>query len=128
MAIDFESVNVRISAGYYKNNDPYPKRADFFTKVKEVEETFVGTKAQIAEAIKNAEDEASKLYVDAVQAHKEKTRQLEDQFKADLEAEFGVENNPKKDKLYEKAWDRGHAYGLGDVYIAYADLVELIEA
>ena len=48
-------------------------------------------------------------------------------FKLDLEEEFGVQNNPKRDMLFGKAWARGHAYGYTEVASVYEDLVELIQ-
>jgi hypothetical protein len=36
-------------------------------------------------------------------------------------------NNPKKELLWEKAWDMGHAYGIDHVVYYYRDLAELIQ-
>lgn len=48
-------------------------------------------------------------------------------FQSDLADEFGVEHNTKRDLLYSKAWERGHASGLSEVYNSYLDLVDLIK-
>jgi hypothetical protein len=48
------------------------------------------------------------------------------QFKADLEAEYGMVGHPKADKLYAKAWDMGHSSGLNEVMYYYDDLSELV--
>ena len=47
-------------------------------------------------------------------------------FKADLEREEGVEDNPKRDLLFEIAWDEGHADGYSEVWNHYTALAELI--
>jgi hypothetical protein len=51
---------------------------------------------------------------------------LERLFKEDLEKEFGVESNPKKDMLYSRAYERGHSSGFNEIAGVYADLVDLI--
>lgn len=48
-------------------------------------------------------------------------------FKLDLFKELGIETNPKRDLLFQKAWDRGHSSGLAEVHTCAMDLVELIE-
>ena len=48
------------------------------------------------------------------------------EFEHDLYDEFGVSENPKRYKCYALAWERGHAYGLGEVYSIFSELVELI--
>ncbi len=60
-------------------------------------------------------------------AYREDNHRLYLQFKYDLEAEYGVEDNPKKDKLFEIAWEQGHSYGFTEVALHYAQLVELIK-
>ena len=48
------------------------------------------------------------------------------QFKADLEKQFQVQDNPKKDKLWDLAWEYGHSYDLTEFFHYYNDMVELI--
>ena len=50
-----------------------------------------------------------------------------DKFKKDLFDELGIANNPKREKLYAKAYQMGHAYGYSEIYGYASDLVELIE-
>ena len=47
-------------------------------------------------------------------------------FKEDLFVELGIENNPKRDKLFSLAWEMGHSCGFNEVYLVAEDLVELI--
>jgi len=48
-------------------------------------------------------------------------------FEHDLAVEYGVEDNPKRGLLFSRAWGIGHASGLEEVEIHYADLVDLIK-
>ena len=43
-----------------------------------------------------------------------------------LEKDFNLTDHPKKDILWSMAWEKGHAYGLHEVYNEYLDLVELV--
>jgi hypothetical protein len=57
----------------------------------------------------------------------EETHKLHEEFVNDLFEEFGVSDNPKRDKAFELAWEKGHANGLEEVYNEFYDLVELIK-
>lgn len=39
---------------------------------------------------------------------------------------FDVQGNPKEKMLYDKAWELGHSNGIYEVFLCYADLVDLI--
>jgi len=47
-------------------------------------------------------------------------------FRKELYEYYGVTENPKADAVYDKAYDRGHSAGLGEVSNIFGDLVELI--
>lgn len=51
---------------------------------------------------------------------------IEDSFRQALFVELGIENHPKRDKFYAKAWQRGHSGGLNEVASELEDLVELM--
>jgi len=65
-------------------------------------------------------------YKTARNVYYEIERQKMLEFENDVYEEFGVMRNPKKELLYNKAWDRGHPGGLSDVVAVFADLVDLI--
>ena len=48
-------------------------------------------------------------------------------FRADLEAEHGMADHPKADRLYELAWEHGHSGGLEEVVNFYEEFVDLCE-
>lgn len=52
---------------------------------------------------------------------------LAEEFKQDLFKAFGVENNPKRERCYNLAYEEGHAYGFSAVYDKFEGLVELIK-
>ena len=56
------------------------------------------------------------------QRHKD----VNNEFKAALEEEYGTKGNPKADKLWEKAWEMGHSNGFYEVEGCYDELSELI--
>jgi len=112
----------------YKNGMPWPQKKEYVNpKVEEVEEHFVGTIRQIEAARADAIERGEAEYKEARRAYGAETARLEAQFKADLEEETGLQNHPKKDKLYAKAWERGHSGGLSEVYNEYLDLSDLLE-
>ena len=48
-------------------------------------------------------------------------------FKKDAFEELGIADNPKREKLYEIAWELGHADGLSEVWWHMVDLAQLIK-
>lgn len=48
------------------------------------------------------------------------------QFKAALEEEYGLQNHPKKGKIWQKAWDDGHSGGWTSILNIYDELFDLI--
>lgn len=63
----------------------------------------------------------------AAEAYKTETRRLTDIFKQDLFEDLGIEVHPLRDKLFSKAWERGHGYGFAEVYSCAEDLMDLLE-
>lgn len=51
---------------------------------------------------------------------------LEDNFRHDIEEEFGMTNHPKRDIIFRLAMDRGRFSGKDVVYYAYKELMELL--
>lgn len=112
----------------YQNTKP-PRRKDseINEKVGEIRKSFVGTYDEISAEIERVKEEAEGRFKEEREEYYLEGRRLEDQFKKDLEADFGLENNPKKDQLWKLAWERGHSNGLSEVYAEYAELSSLID-
>jgi hypothetical protein len=56
-----------------------------------------------------------------------KEMDIYDEFKLEVFKQLGIEDNPKKELFYSKAWELGHSSGLSDVWNYATDLVELIK-
>ena len=48
------------------------------------------------------------------------------EFREDIARKFGVQDSPKADLLFSKAWELGHSAGFSEVHGYYEDLVDLI--
>jgi hypothetical protein len=51
---------------------------------------------------------------------------IEEEFRKDLFNDLGITNNPKRDLLYAKAYERGHSSGYSEIADIAEDLVQLI--
>lgn len=79
---------------------------------------------------KNRED-ARENYRNEIRAERnkygEEQYKIDKEFKLALFKEYGVETNPKREKAFSMAWERGHSYGYGEVEGEFMDLVELLK-
>ena len=70
--------------------------------------------------------EAKAIYDAAkIELHTEEA-QLHERFMLDVFEALDIQDNPKRDKLFALAWERGHSGGMSEVWIIAQDLVELI--
>lgn len=65
-------------------------------------------------------------YKKHLQEYNKEQSELHEEFKRDLFEEFGVTNHPKVHKMFNYAWEQGHAYGFSDVHSCFSDIVELV--
>lgn len=120
---------------YYSSNGvPHPKKGDYQT-------VYYYHKGEVMLCLKPGEEKPLSIdpnwvkeivfdkegYLKADAVYNEVTRQKHEEFKQDLFEDLGIQDNPKKEKLFDKAWDRGHSHGYSEVYGVASDLVELIE-
>lgn len=68
------------------------------------------------------EQEARTIHESMIQSNADKM----EEFKRDLFKDLDIEDNPKRELLYDKAWEMGHAYGFYEVYSKACDMVDLI--
>ena len=66
--------------------------------------------------------EVQSIYKSMLQSNTDKM----EEFKRDLFKDLDIEDNPKRELLYDKAWEMGHAYGFSEVYSKACDMVDLI--
>jgi hypothetical protein len=72
-------------------------------------------------------NDAYRDYVWKIQRYRDASSQILENFKMDAFEELGITNNPKREKLYSKAWEFGHPSGLQEVFFYMEELTELIE-
>jgi len=122
---------------YSKPQTLYPNKKDYITSyvydkgvVLWSGPTWEKNKAELKEEYPNALIQEV-LDEDAYKEHQkqygEETHKLQDEFRKDLFEEFGVMENPKRNKAFYYAWDKGHSAGYSEVYGVFSDIVELIE-
>lgn len=58
--------------------------------------------------------------------YREEDRRLKELFKSYLFLELGIQDHPKREKLFELAWDHGHSAGYVEVYGYATDFMELL--
>lgn len=116
------SIDDKIKAGAYTNTLEYPKAPS------KPSLPFRATAAQAREYADKLEAyETEKAgNREKIAAYHAETRRIEEQFRADLEAEYGMKDHPKAGVLFSKAWEMGHSSGYGEVASYYDDLHELI--
>ena len=113
----------KLREGMYHNKGDYPQKPNKPVLAKDA------TPAQIRAYADQIElyEAHMREYREQVNHYNARTRQLEDVFRADLEAEFDMVGHDKADLLYSKAWHMGHSGGLHEVANCYSDLVELVQ-
>jgi TPR repeat protein len=131
-----------VNTDKYKNNKPYPAKADFTTTWwyragKAVAKRNPGMETEILDprvgidielgACANEKSIDQVAYKAALRAYDHETARLVAQFKHDMFVELGIVDNPKADKLYSIAWEQGHSSGYSEV-LSYAwNIVDLIK-
>ena len=107
---EYENFQDALSDNYFSSNHyPYPNKEDFTSKVtcnQGCEHIIIDEKGYL-EARKEYENEQGKKYKE---------------FQENVLKEVGLSGHPKKDKIYEYAWSKGHASGYYEVYYILAEL------
>ena len=107
----------------YKNEMPCP--------VKPSRPAYPGRNAdgathrQYADLLDAYNLEMDTTYRMAVADYNKEQSRLDELFKQDSLRESGLSDHPKKDKIYSRAWEDGHADGYYAVFYRLQDLAEL---
>ena len=120
----------------YVNNKPWVSKDNFTT-------VFVYQKGKVIDqlslkefrlkysgkctAIVSERDVDEAAYKQMQKEYAEEESRCYIQFKQDLFKEYSVINNPKADKCFAMAWERGHSSGYESVANEFDELVELIQ-
>jgi hypothetical protein len=111
----------RVNWGQQKVWKPFPDTQELLDSCADRQPLPIYRNALIQEVLDEEGYKAHQLqYTD--EKHK-----LHEEFVNDLFENFNVTNNPKRQKAFDLAWEKGHANGLEEVYNEFYDLVELIE-
>lgn len=124
----------------YENTRPFPDAASYLTekwyagdklvaiREKRKRVTFVTDLKLTPEELKlcRKTTETNKVgYRLEMAEYKEETDRLHEQFKQDLFNDLGIAENPKREELFEKAWELGH-HKFDAAFHWAEDLVKLI--
>jgi len=60
-------------------------------------------------------------------AYRNAMNNLNVRFKLALFKEYEVEDNPKKERCWELAWEHGHSSGYSEIEMYFIEIVELIK-
>lgn len=115
-------VTANIAAGAYVNTLTYPQspsKPSLPFRPTAAQAREYADKLEAYEVAKTAQREARAAY-------SAETVRLEEQFRKDLEEEYGMKGHPKADVLFMKAWDHGHNSGYGEVANYYDSFHELV--
>lgn len=102
----------------YGKGVPFASDESAAKEIARIVEEWLKSKSEYAKYEKEQREYKSRLA-----AHK---TELHEQFKEELFEELGITNNPKRHRLFEKAWEQGHGCGYAEVYSYACDLVDLI--
>ena len=105
----------------YRNDMDYPSKP----KKPYLARTHTSEDAELYVASLKTWEKEIEIYKEKLAKFNKRTRELEDQFKHDALDDVGLLGHPKADKIYNKAWEDGHASGLHEVYQELCDLAEL---
>ncbi len=123
---------------YSKPQTVYPNKKDYMTYYVydrgEVLATVYGFHEKNTSSLKEKYPNAviqevldERRYKEHQKQYGEETHKLHEEFVNDLFEKFNVTDNPKRQKAFDLAWEKGHANGLEEVYNEFYDLVELIK-
>lgn len=82
---------------------------------------------KVLQAMKKTVESDDAFFAAAIKPYRDEQARLHTEFEKDLYEDLGIEDNPKKEKLFTKAWEFGHSSGYSEVYNYACDLVDLID-
>lgn len=116
------SVSDNIKNDVYKVKIDYPARPSKPVLPKNATSAQAREYADLLAAYETAGDSFNA----SREAYRAEENRLYAKFREDVEAEYNMAGHPKAQKLWDKAWERGHSEGLSQVLWWYDDLHELV--
>jgi hypothetical protein len=118
---------------YYQTTSvSIPKKDDYMTIYYYQKGVMVGMKRQFDKDFQPPKECVEERVLDEISynAHlrhyREEMLRLQNEYRKDLIAKYGMTGHPKADKIFDKAWDLGSSAGLWDVEDYFMSLVELV--
>ena len=124
MSTNYQKVKERIKEGEFDNKKPFP-----LEETLEKHPTFQHISERRSELVTELEQlaEEQKTLIEKIKDdHRNEERDCIERFRKALEETYGLTKHPKRGKLWEMAWDKGHSCGLGEVLIYYDEFVDLL--
>ncbi len=126
-----ETMNVRdkIESGYYKVQAPYPSRysnrhcPECSSPIKQESKFCFACGHHVYYHLKEIEEK----YIQERHNYYKELRQKTQQFREDALEEVNLLNHPKRDKVFEYAWEEGHYAGFQEVLTHLEEISELLE-
>ena len=119
---------------YYQTTSvSIPKQDDYTTIYYYKQGVMVGMKRQFENDFqppKNCVEEKvldESSYNAHMKHYQEENLRLQNEFRRDLIKKYCMNNHPKANKLFNKAWDIGCSGGLEEVEYCFCDLLELFQ-
>jgi hypothetical protein len=120
------SVYEKLNANYYETKLQYPTKPKKPSTTIDISTASDDDVFQARLALGDYNSAVAKYDADLKRFRDDEAR-LHQEFRDDLEREFGMKGHPKADLLYSKASDRGYDEGgRYEVYQAYLDLIDLV--
>jgi len=91
------TIRDRISSGEFDNKVPYPPK-----------------------------DMSAEMRAEAMTAYRQGEQERIGRFRLEIAREYKMVTHPKEELVWNKAWDHGHADGLGEVAYWYEEFVEVV--
>lgn len=120
----YTTIRNRIVAGEFENKLPYPLEETL--KKHEKHQFFTKQMLELQARIQVLTSDRSMLVSNMRRAHTAEEVALKTKFKEALETVYGLQNHPKRDGIWLKAWDTGHSSGLTEVLSEYDEIAALV--
>lgn len=76
---------------------------------------------------KEAEKEYKTEQQNSRHKYREEVEKVNNEFKLALFKEYGMENHPKREKMFSIAWEKGHSDGYSSIESEFYTLTELMQ-
>lgn len=112
----------RINSGEFENKTEFPTRP---TKPRLVSNATAAQARAYADAL-DLYEHTERVYRAGVTAYRKAENEAVARFEEALADEFGLTNHPKRNKVWNMAWENGHSCGLTEVLGYYEDYADLV--